>query len=90
MNLLLLRTGFRHLRRRPLQSLLCVLGIALGVAVVVAIDLANASASRAFALSTATVAGPAMGCVLRSRATSPGAYLRLSAATSPRSGISAL
>ncbi len=59
MNLLLLRTGFRHLRRRPLQSLLCVLGIALGVAVVVAIDLANASASRAFALSTATVAGRA-------------------------------
>jgi putative ABC transport system permease protein len=59
MNPLLLRTGFRHLRRRPLQALLCVLGIALGVAVVVAIDLANASAARAFTLSTETVAGRA-------------------------------
>lgn len=36
-----------------------VLGISLGVAVVVAVDLANASASRAFDLSTATVAGKA-------------------------------
>ncbi len=36
-----------------------VLGITLGVAVVVAIDLANASASRAFDLSTATIAGKA-------------------------------
>ena len=36
-----------------------MLGIALGVAVVVAIDLANTSASRAFALSTETVVGKA-------------------------------
>ncbi len=36
-----------------------VLGITLGVAVVVAIDLANASASRAFDLSTEAVAGRA-------------------------------
>jgi len=36
-----------------------VLGITLGVAVVVAIDLANASASQAFDLSTAAVAGNA-------------------------------
>jgi putative ABC transport system permease protein len=35
------------------------LGIALGVAVVVSIDLANASAERAFELSTASVAGKA-------------------------------
>ncbi len=34
-----------------------VLGVALGVAVVIAIDLANASASRAFALSTEAVTG---------------------------------
>ena len=34
-----------------------VLGIALGVAVVISIDLANASAGRAFALSTETVTG---------------------------------
>ena len=48
----LLKTGLRHLLRRPLLSLLCILGVALGVAVVIAIDLANDSASRAFNLST--------------------------------------
>jgi putative ABC transport system permease protein len=36
---------------------LATLGVALGVAVVVSIDLANASASRAFSLSTETVTG---------------------------------
>ena len=36
-----------------------ILGIALGVAVVIAIDLANTSASRAFQLSTETVVGRA-------------------------------
>ena len=55
----LLRLGRRYLLRRPLQSLLVVLGIALGVAVVIAIDLANGSASRAFALSTEAVSGRA-------------------------------
>ena len=39
--------------------MLCILGVALGVAVVVAIDLANSSAARAFTLSTETVAGRA-------------------------------
>jgi putative ABC transport system permease protein len=56
---ILLKTGLRYLLRRPLISLLCVLGVALGVAVVIAIDLANSSASRAFNLSTETVAGKA-------------------------------
>jgi putative ABC transport system permease protein len=55
----LLKTGLRYLIRRPLLSLLCILGVALGVAVVIAIDLANESASRAFNLSTETVAGRA-------------------------------
>lgn len=55
----LFRLGQRYLLRRPLQSILVVLGIALGVAVVIAIDLANGSASRAFALSTDAVAGKA-------------------------------
>jgi putative ABC transport system permease protein len=55
--MILFKTGLRYLRRRPLLSLLCVLGVALGVAVVIAIDLANESASRAFNLSTETVAG---------------------------------
>lgn len=55
----LFRLGQRYLLRRPLQSLLVILGIALGVAVVIAIDLANGSASRAFTLSTETIAGRA-------------------------------
>jgi putative ABC transport system permease protein len=55
----LLKTGLRYLIRRPLISLLCIVGVALGVAVVIAIDLANESASRAFNLSTETVAGRA-------------------------------
>ncbi len=55
----LFKTGLRYLLRRPLQSILCIIGVALGVAVVIAIDLANGSASRAFELSTETVAGRA-------------------------------
>lgn len=53
------RLGYRYLSRRPWQTLLMVVGIMLGVAVVVAVDLANASASRAFDLSTEAVAGRA-------------------------------
>lgn len=52
-------TGWRYLRRHPWQSALMILGITLGVAVVIAVDLANASASRAFDLSTEAVAGKA-------------------------------
>lgn len=44
--------GWRYLVLRRWQSMLMVLGITLGVAVMVAIDLANASASQAFQLST--------------------------------------
>ena len=51
--------GWRYLLRHPWQSVLMILGITLGVAVVIAMDLANASASRAFDLSTDTVAGRA-------------------------------
>src|SRR5262245_32574250 len=55
----LLKTSLRHLRKHPWQVGLAILGVALGVAVVVSIDLANGSAKRAFALSTETVAGRA-------------------------------
>ncbi len=51
--------GWRTLLRRPWQTVLMILGITLGVAVVVAVDLANASASRAFDLSTEAVTGRA-------------------------------
>jgi len=53
----LARLSFRYLVRQPWQSVLMVLGITLGVAVVIAVDLANESASRAFDLSTDAVAG---------------------------------
>ncbi len=55
----LIRAGLRDLTRRPLQSGLVVLSLALGVAVVIAIDLANASAQRGFELSSQSVAGAA-------------------------------
>jgi len=57
--LLLFRSSLRYLLRHPWQFGLAVLGVALGVAVVVSIDLANASARRAFTLSTEAVTGKA-------------------------------
>jgi putative ABC transport system permease protein len=56
---LFLRLSTRHLSRHAWLAALSVVGIALGVAVVVAIDLANDSARRAFALSTEAVLGKA-------------------------------
>jgi len=56
---LLTRSSLRYLLRHPWQFGLAVLGVALGVAVVVSIDLANVSASRAFTLSTEAVTGRA-------------------------------
>ncbi|MFW5972818.1 MAG: ABC transporter permease, partial [Bacteroidota bacterium] len=56
---MLARSSLRYLRRHPWLFALSVLGVALGVAVVVAIDIANASARRAFELSTEAVAGRA-------------------------------
>ena len=55
----LLNVGWRYLLRHPWQSVLMIVGITLGVAVMVAIDLANVSASQAFDLSTEAVAGRA-------------------------------
>jgi putative ABC transport system permease protein len=59
MSSLLTRSSLRYLLRHPWQFGLAVLGVALGVAVVVSIDLANASARRAFTLSTEAVTGRA-------------------------------
>ena len=59
MNRALRNIGWRYLLRHPWQTGLMILGIALGVAVMVAIDLANSSASRAFDLSTDAIAGRA-------------------------------
>lgn len=51
--------ALRHSTKHPIQSLLLILGVALGVSMIVAIDLANNSASQAFALSTDSIVGKA-------------------------------
>src|SRR5215207_9008950 len=58
------RLAWRHAWRRPLQSLFLIVGVAIGVAMIVAIDLANGSAQRAFALGTETVAGRATHAII--------------------------
>jgi len=55
----LFKVTLRHYTRHPWQILLSVVGIALGVAVVVSIDLANSSAKKAFQLSTEAISGRA-------------------------------
>ncbi|HYC09229.1 MAG TPA: FtsX-like permease family protein, partial [Steroidobacteraceae bacterium] len=51
--------SLRHLWRHPAQLLLALLGLALGVGTIVAVDIATASARRAFELSLAAVNGAA-------------------------------
>lgn len=51
--------SLRTLLRNPIQFMIMIAGIALGVAVMVGIDLANTSAERAFELSTNAVTGRA-------------------------------
>ncbi len=56
---LLLRAGLRYLTRHRWQALLALSGIALGVAVVLAVDLANSGARAAFELSARQLQGAA-------------------------------
>ncbi|MDX1501054.1 MAG: FtsX-like permease family protein [Thermoanaerobaculia bacterium] len=56
---LLRRASRRHFTRHPWQLGLAVLGVALGVAVVVSVDLANQSALSAFRASSERVTGRA-------------------------------
>lgn len=58
------RLARRYISRRLLQSALFVVGVALGVAMMVAIDLANNSSKRAFQLSTQSVTGRATHQIL--------------------------
>jgi putative ABC transport system permease protein len=51
--------GWRYLLRHPWQSVLMIVGIALGVSVVVSVDIANASTSKAFNLSKEAMVGRA-------------------------------
>ncbi len=58
-NRILVRSSLRHYVRHPWQVALSVLGIVLGVAVVVSVDVANRSASRAFEISMQGITGNA-------------------------------
>jgi putative ABC transport system permease protein len=58
--------SLRTLLRHPIQFALMTIGIALGVAVMVGIDLANASAERAFDLSASAVTGRATHSIIAS------------------------
>ena len=60
----LFKTALRDQLRRPWLTLLMILSVALGVAVVVSVDLANQSATRAFKLSTDAVVGKATHQIL--------------------------
>ncbi|MGH8644612.1 MAG: FtsX-like permease family protein [Gammaproteobacteria bacterium] len=59
MRRLLARASLGFLHRHPWQIFLAVIGVALGVGVVVAIDLASTSATAAFTYSTEAVVGKA-------------------------------
>ncbi len=54
---LLLRSNLRFVQQHRWQTILTITGIVLGVAIVVAVDLANFSARRALALSLDSVTG---------------------------------
>ncbi|MGD2053724.1 MAG: FtsX-like permease family protein [Gammaproteobacteria bacterium] len=56
---MLLRAGLRYMLRHRWQGLLALTGIALGVAVVLAVDLANSGARAAFELSAQHLQGRA-------------------------------
>ena len=56
---LLWAASFRHLLRHPAQLALAIAGLALGVGTIVAVDIATASAQRAFVLSMEAVNGAA-------------------------------
>ncbi|MFW5724746.1 MAG: ABC transporter permease, partial [Halochromatium sp.] len=60
----LFKTSRRYLARHRWQTWLSIAGIALGVAVVIAVDLANASAKRGFQRSLEQVTGPATHQIL--------------------------
>ncbi|HHJ18907.1 MAG TPA: ABC transporter permease [Gammaproteobacteria bacterium] len=51
--------SFRYLLQHPWQLALTIIGIALGIAIIVAVDLANESATRAFQLSMENINGKA-------------------------------
>jgi len=75
---LLQLSSLRFLWQHPWQTWLTFIGIMLGVSMIVAVDLANSSARRAFSLSLETVAGPVTHQVVGGPAGIPEAvYVRM-------------
>ena len=66
--LILLKTGFGYHKEHPLQSFLIIIGIALGISVIVAIDIANDSIGRSFQLSTESLTGKTTHQIIGARA----------------------
>ncbi|MCG8426429.1 MAG: FtsX-like permease family protein [Chromatiales bacterium] len=78
MQRLLLLSHWRYLWQHPIQTILAVIGITLGVTVVVAIDLTITSADNSFKLSYQQVTGSTTHQILGgSRGVSEGFYRRL-------------
>ena len=72
------RASFSYLLRHPWQLALSLIGIAVGVAVIVAVDLANASARKAFLMSMDAITGEATHQVIGGpRGVSESAYAKL-------------
>lgn len=59
MRAILFKSGINYSLKNPWQTLLSIVGIMLGIAVVISIDIANHSANKAFELSMESVSGKA-------------------------------
>ena len=59
-----LKLVLRFFGAHPWQAALCIVGVALGIAVVLAIDVANQSARNAFQLASDTVSGGATHSIM--------------------------
>lgn len=73
---LFFRATRRHLSRQPLLTMLSVTGTALGVAVVLAVDLVNHSALRAFQLAERAVSGDATHTIVPASSNIPDTFYR--------------
>lgn len=73
---LLNKSSFRYLLKHPWQFWLSVTGIALGVSLIVAIDIANESVTKAFSLSMNTVAGKATHQIISASGSMPDSLYR--------------
>ncbi len=71
---LLLKFSVRHLVRQGWQTILIIIGILLGVAVVIAIDFANESSKKAIALSSQSITGKATHQIMASGTGIPEKY----------------